>query len=125
MKKIFNYNKSALTDEQQKLVESFGMLCDKFLEAKSNTPEYKEANARFNEEFMKNCVEAMPNMQFESVEQLKNPMIHKNMFFLTQFETVLAQMITPVVPTVVASGFENLYDVAQVGWGSRKLSPAC
>ena len=94
MKKIFNYNKSALTGEQQKLVESFGMLCDKYLEGKSNTPEYIEANKRFNEEFMKDCVEAMPNVKFESVEQLKNPMIHKNMFFLTQFETVLAQMIT-------------------------------
>lgn len=119
MKKIFNYNKSALTDEQNKLVESFGMLCDKFLEGKSANAEYEEANKQFNEKFMENCVNAIPNVKFENIEQLKNPMIHKNIFFLTQFETVLAQMITPVVPTVVAAGFENLYDVTQVGWGDN------
>ena len=94
MKKIFNYNKSALTDEQNKLVESFGMLCDKFLEGKSANAEYEEANKQFNEKFMENCVNAIPNVKFENIEQLKNPMIHKNIFFLTQFETVLAQMIT-------------------------------
>jgi len=43
-------------------------------------------------------------------------------FMLHRFDTLLAQMITPVVPTVVAAGYENLYDVTQVGWG--KCRPA-
>lgn len=119
MKKIFNYNKSNLNETQQNLVEKFGMLCDKYMEGKSATPEYLAANKEFNEAFMKDCYAARPDADVEhfNVEMLKNPMENSNLFFINRFETLLAQMITPVVPTVIASGFENLYDVTQVGWG--------
>ena len=120
-KKIFNYNKANVTEDQRGLVEKFGMLCEKFMEGKNNTPEYMNANKELNGAFMKECYASMPNANVEKfdIEDVKNPMIHKNMFFITTFETILAQMITPVVPTVVAAGFENLYDVTQVGWGDN------
>lgn len=116
MRKMFNYNKFNVK-EQDALVDSFVVLCEKFMEGKSNTSEYQDANKAFNEEFMRQCVTAIPNTTFSGVEMLKNPMIHKDLFMQQRFNTLLAQMITPVVPTVVASGYENLYDVTQVGWG--------
>ena len=118
MKTIFNYNKFN-NETQDTLVESFVALSRSFMAGKGNTTEYQEANKQFNEDFMRECVAAMPNGKFSSVEDMKNPMIHKNVFFLSQFDTILAQMITPVVPTVVAAGYENLYDVTQVGWGDN------
>lgn len=120
MKKIFNYNKFS-EDRLNTLVESFGALCDAVIEGKSNTAEYKEANKAFNEEFMKECASAMPlyNEENFSLEDLKNPMIHKNPFLLERFDTILAQAISPVVPTVIANGYEDLYDVTQVGYGDN------
>lgn len=116
MKKVFNYTKFN-NEVQDTLVESFGALVDAHLNGKANTAEYKEANKQFNEDFMKECVAAIPNTTFSDMSMLKSPAIHNDMFFLHRFNTLLAQMITPVVPTVVASGFDNLYDVDQVGWG--------
>lgn len=118
MKKIFNYTKFA-NDAHNTLVESFGALCDAVLDKKDNTNEYKEANIAFNESFMKECMSAIPNYEFSSIEDLKNPMIHNDIFMQHRFDTLLAQMITPVIPQVVSMGFENLYDVSQVGWGDN------
>lgn len=118
MKKIFNYNKFN-NETQDTLVESFVALANAAMEGKNNTQEYKDANRQFNEDFMKECISAMPNTEFSGVDMLKNPMVNGDMFFLHRFNTLLAQMITPVVPTVVAAGYENLYDVTQVGWGDN------
>ena len=118
MKKIFNYSKFN-NETQDTLVESFGALCDAVMNGKADTAEYKEANREFNASFVKECASAMPSYNEEtfSLEDMKNPMVHKNLFLLERFDTLLAQMITPVVPTVVAQGYENLYDVTQVGFG--------
>lgn len=120
MKHMFNFNKFN-NEVQDTLVESFVALSNAVIEGKADTAEYKEANRQFNEDFMKECFSAMPNADMEkfSLEALKNPMIHKDVFLLHRFDTLLAQMITPVVPTVIAAGFENLYDVTQVGWGDN------
>ena len=114
MRHIFNYNKFN-NEAQDSLVEAFIALSNSYMEGKTNTAEYREANRQFNEDFMKECVNAIPNTQFENLEQVKNPMVHNNMFFTQMFNTLLAQMITPVIPTVVSGGFENFYDVTQVG----------
>lgn len=120
MKAIFNYNKFN-NEVQDTLVESFAALCNAVIDGKAETAEYKEANKQFNADFMKECCSAMPSFNAEnfSLEDLKNPMINGDMFMLHRFDTLLAQMITPVVPQVVAAGFENLYDVTQVGWGDN------
>ena len=120
MKKIFNYSKFN-NEAQDTLVESFGALCDAYMNGKADTAEYKEANREFNASFIKECASAMPSYNEDtfSLEDMKNPMVHKNLFLLERFDTLLAQMITPVVPTVVAQGYENLYDVTQVGFGDN------
>lgn len=118
MRKLFNYNK--FNDEvADSIVETFAMLTQKSIEGKNNTPEYQEANNKLNETFMKFCVEAIPGTKFNSMDDIKNPMINRNMFFTQQFNTILAQAITPAVPTVIANGYQNLYDVVQVGWGDN------
>jgi len=80
MKAIFNYNKFN-NDVQDTLVESFVSLCNATIAGKSETQEYKEANAKFNADFMKECVSAMPNADVEnfSLETLKNPMVNNDM----------------------------------------------
>lgn len=93
MKKIFNYNKFN-NEVQDTLVESFIALANSCIEGKSNTNEYKELNKQFNDDFMKECLGAIPNYEFSSIEDLKNPMVNKDVFFLHRFDTLLAQMIT-------------------------------
>ena len=78
MRKIFNYNKFN-SDVQNTLVESFGALCDSYMDGKANTAEYQEANKQFNEEFMKECVSAIPHTEFSGLEMMKNPMINGDM----------------------------------------------
>ena len=103
MRKIFNYNKFN-SDVQNTLVESFGALCNSYMDGKANTAEYQEAiiscgeeaaeynnelyqqvsqemqeNKQFNEEFMKECVSAIPHTEFSGLEMMKNPMINGDM----------------------------------------------
>lgn len=120
MRKIFNYTKFS-EERLNTLVESFGALCDAVMNGKADTAEYKEANRVFNESFMRECASAMPSYNEDTftLEDMKNPMVHKNLFLLERFDTILAQAISPVVPTVVAQGYENLYDVTQVGYGDN------
>ena len=122
MRQVFNYNK--FNDEvADSIIETFAMLTQKSIEGKNNTPEYQEANTKLNETFMKFCVEAIPGKTFNSMDDVKNPMINRDVFFTQRFNTILAQAITPAVPTVIANGYQNLYDVIQVGWGNYR--PAC
>lgn len=121
MKHVFNYNKYSDADFNT-LIESGYALTQAYLEGKGNTAEYETANREFTEKYMKTCVEAVPNMKFTSLEDVKNPMINDSTFFIEKFNTILAQILTPVVPTVISNGYEQLYDVTQVGWG--KCRPA-
>lgn len=118
MRQVFNYThfNDAVADS---IVETFAMLNQKSLEGKNNTQEYQEANAKLCETFMQFCADAIPGAHYNSLEDVKNPMIHRDMFFLQRFNTILAQAITPAVPTVVANGYQNLYDVTQVGYGDN------
>lgn len=116
MKRTFSYNKSG-NEVVDSLVDTFYTLTQKYIEGKSDTEEYKEANTAFTDNFMRYCVESIPNATYSSLEMIKNPMIHNNIFFQQTFDTVLAQAITPVVPTVASEGYSQLYDVTQVGFG--------
>ena len=110
MKKVFNYMKFniAIADE---IVEGIYSLTQKFIEGKSNTPEYIEANKVINDKFMKYCVEQIPGYTYSNIEDVKNPMVHKNQFFTQTFDTILAQAISPAIPTVLANGYEQLMEV--------------
>ena len=77
MKTVFNYNK--FNDEaRDTLVESFVALCDAVIEGKHNTSEFAELNKQFNEDFMKECVSAIPNVEYTGLDMLKNPMINSD-----------------------------------------------
>lgn len=122
MKQVFTYKKfnDANLDS---MVETFGLLVDKYLDGKSNTKEYKECNAALNESFMKYCVESIPNRTFNSIEDVRDPMVHNNTFFLQTFDTIMAAVYTPAIPTVISRNYEQLWETTQVGWG--KSRPAC
>lgn len=124
MKKIFTYNKfnDATLDG---MVETFSVLVDKYLDGKSGTKEYQECNKNLTEAFMKYCVEQIPGKTFNSLEDVRDPMIHNNMFFLQTFDTVMAAVYTPAIPTVLSRNYTDFWEVNQVGWGSLRLSPAC
>lgn len=123
MKKNFSYNVFG-NETADTLVTTFNSLVEKSIEGKNGTPEYVEANQNFNTEFMKYCVETIPNMVFSDVKMLSNPMIHANEFFKSSFNTILAQSITPAVPVVVSNEYNTLYDVTQVGFGVTTVSSA-
>lgn len=118
MRKTFSYNKSG-NEVVDSLVDTFYTLTQKYIEGKGNTEEYRETNATFTDNLMKYCVESIPNATYTSLEMIKNPMVHNNIFFQQTFDTVLAQAITPVVPTVASDGYSQLYDVTQVGFGDN------
>ena len=87
MKQVFNYKKFGieLADE---IVDTMVSLTNKYLEGKQNTNEYKEANAVVNEKFMKYCVESIPGTSYSGLDQIKNPMIHNDLFFKHTFHKI-------------------------------------
>lgn len=117
MKQIFSYNKFN-EDVADGLVESLVTLSEKALEGKANTAEYQDANSEFSAKFMQYCVE-QGGMTWTGMEMIKSPMVYKKTGFLETFDTIMAGAITPVVPTVAAMGYEQLYDVVQVGFGDN------
>ena len=121
MKQIFSYNKFN-EDVADGLVESLVTLSEKALEGKANTAEYQDANSEFSAKFMQYCVE-QGGMTWTGMEMIKSPMVYKKTGFLETFDTIMAGAITPVVPTVAAMGYEQLYDVVQVGFGVAWQSP--
>lgn len=118
MKKIFTYNKfnDATLDG---MVETFSVLVDKHMDGKSGTKEYQECNKNLTEAFMKYCVEQIPGKTFNSLEDVRDPMIHNNMFFLQTFDTVMAAVYTPAIPTVLSRNYTDFWEVNQVGWGEN------
>ena len=118
MRQVFNYKKfnDVALDG---MVETFHTLAEKYMEKKNNTPEYQKANAELNEQFMRYCVESIPGKSFSSLEDIKNPMVYTSGYFKEAFNAVLAQAITPIIPSVIAANYTDLYDVTQVGWGDN------
>ena len=89
MRQTFNYTKFN-EEKLDSMIESFSMLTEKSIEGKNDTKEYRELNNTLTNNFMKYCVESIPNAKFNSLDDIKNPMIHKNVFFLQTFNTILA-----------------------------------
>lgn len=117
MRQTFSYLKFN-DDKADALVLAFNKLVENTVENKNETEEYKAANKLFNENLVSYCMEGSP-LAFTSLEDIKNPMVHKNAFFTSKFTTILAQAITPAVPTVTANGYDVLFDVHQVGFGDN------
>ena len=119
MRQMFSYTK--FNDETaDSLVMAFSALVSRNLEGQTihNSEEYKEANNLFSKNIVEYCLENSGAV-YNDMEDLKNPMVYNNAFFKSKFATILAQAITPVVPTVVSAGYDQLFEVHQVGFGDN------
>lgn len=115
MRKQFAFKKTG-NETVDTLTLAFSKLVDMTLDKKNNTEEYKEANGLFSKQFMEFCMSATP-FTFSSLEDVKNPSVYNNPMFKANFATILSQAIIPVVPSVISSGYEDLFEVFQVGFG--------
>ncbi len=60
------------------------------------------------------------------VKCIKNPMLNKNPMFRQKFNSILAQVITPVVPAMISTAYMDMADVVNVAWGETaryKIKP--
>lgn len=118
-KLMFSYHEDRVDDVAKNIIETMGELALDFRAGKADTVEYKERNAVLNESIAKYCVEAT-GRQYTGMSMLKNPQIVSvDNRFATTFATVLAEAITPIVPTIISQEYTKLYDVTQVGWGDN------
>ena len=120
---MFNYHTERLDDTGNDIVLAFNELVSDFRAKKSDSKEYKEKNATFSESLAKYCIEGS-GQTWTDINALKNPQLVYNTNFTTKFTTILAEMITPVVPAIVSSEYNRFFDVTHVGWG-KVYRPAC
>ena len=108
-------------DTMDSIVASFGALVD---QAKSKNfvenDEYKKNNKLFSESLIKYCLE-QNGVEYTGLDMLKNPMVTGKTSFKETFDTVLAQVITPVMPKLTSEKYNTLYDVKQVGFGDNAM----
>lgn len=119
MSKVFTFMNEGKNETLDNLVNTFGSLVEQRASKDFvNNDEYKEANKIFSEALIKFVFEEN-NQEFESLECLKNPMVTNKTSFKETFDTVIAQIITPVMPKLTSDKYNTLYDVAQVGFGDN------
>lgn len=116
MRKNFSYVKFN-DDKADTLVMAFNKLVDMVNENKGNTEEYKTANKLFSQNIVEYCVNGT-GLNYSNLEMVKNPMVYDNIIFKSRFATILAQAITPAVPTVISGNYDQLFEVFQVGFGN-------
>lgn len=51
------------------------------------------------------------------IGDIASPNVHNNFIFKDTFATVLAQVMTPVIPAMISTEFMDWADVANIGWG--------
>jgi hypothetical protein len=116
-KLMFNYHSERLSDTGNDIVLAFNELVSDFRANKADTKEYKEKNATFSESLSKYCIEESGG-KWTNIEAIKNPQATVyNSNFVNTFATILAEMITPVVPAITSSEYSTFYEVTHVGWG--------
>lgn len=116
MKQKFSYQKFN-NEALDNIVETFALLTDKYLDGKSNTKEYQEANKALNEAFMTECAKEVAAFNYTGIEDVKEPMLYNSPYFIAKFDTILARVLTPVIPAVISRNYDQLYDLTQTGWG--------
>lgn len=115
MRKNFSYAKFN-EEAADTLVLAFNKLVDMRNDELQNTEEYKKANKLFTENFMEYCVTGS-GLNYSGLEMVKNPIVYNNIIFKSRFSTILAQAVTPAVPTVISGNYDQLFEVFQVGFG--------
>lgn len=119
MSKMFTFAYAGKNEILDNLVASFSELVD--MRSKKDfvkNDEYNKKNALFNEALIKYCCEES-GREFEGVDMVKDPMVVGRTSFKEAFDTVIAQVLTPVMPKLTSEKYNNLYEVSQVGFGDN------
>ena len=119
MRKYFTYNKTR--DESfNAIVDSSLELAREVFEGKKSA-DYKEKNAEVIKACGKKMVEGTPfeaRFENEGLELFKTPNVRNNSTVRDNFNAILAQIVTAIVPEVTNDTFEGfIADVHQVGFG--------
>lgn len=119
MSKVYTFANAGQNATLDSLVAAFGELVD-MRKSKSFTKndEYKEKNITFSESLLKYCFEES-GREYTGLDMVKNPMNVKRTSFKETFDTVIAQVITPVMPKLTSERYSTLFDVEQVGFGDN------
>lgn len=137
-KAMFSLNKSdagfrSMNEKERTIVEA-GVECAKkyiYSKAKANNKRnymslLSDVDTADRKAFDNTVVEKMVKYSLESagvdttnftLEEIRNPMLHKKAQFKETFNLLLAQMMTPIVPAMVSAEFMDMADVVYTGWG--------
>lgn len=119
MSKVYTFASAGQNEVMDNLVAVFSEIVD---ERKSknfvNNDSYKEKNKAFSEALLKYCFEES-GKEYTGLDMVKNPMNVNRTSFKETFDTVIAQVITPVMPKLTSERYASLFDVDQVGFGDN------
>lgn len=122
--KFNEFSRNDMLDKDMQNVVTAGVkLTQEYTERDSKTfvqSTYDEHNHTFSEALVKVCLKGTP-FEFTSLDMVKNPQVVKNIQFQQNFNAVIAQTITPIVPAVVSAKFEDLAETRQVGFGDNAI----
>ena len=116
----FSYRNAGMNKDVDNMVAAFSALCDASLDKNYPQDKYQEENKIFSESIAKYSIEAA-GREYTGLDMLKNPQFTMNTAFKDTFASVLAQVITPVVPKLISNTYNELYDVRQVGFGDNAI----
>ena len=137
IKKFFNLNKtdarfSALTDAEKCLVEAGFEVVKQYVAKKAQSSERKSfaellSDVKIDDENTNDLtVEKMVKYSLEKagvdvtnfeLKDIANPMLHNKTVFKETFNSILSQIITPIIPAMISAEFMDFADIANIGWG--------
>lgn len=79
---------------------------------------YKALNDKFTEKLVKYSLSkaGVDTSEF-NIRDIANPMLHNKQAFKENFNAVLAQIMTPIVPALISAEFMDWADVANIAYG--------
>lgn len=79
---------------------------------------YKALNDKFTEKLVKySLTKAGVDTSDFNIRDIANPMLHNKQAFKENFNAVLAQIMTPIVPALISAEFMDWADVANIAYG--------
>lgn len=79
---------------------------------------YKALNDKFTEKLVKYSLsKAGVDTSDFNIRDIANPMLHNKQAFKENFNAVLAQIMTPIVPALISAEFMDWADVANIAYG--------
>lgn len=119
MKKIFNYTRFE-DDSTNNIVECTLDLARASYE-KNRPSDYNDKNKELCESLGKKLAEGSryeAKFESEGLAMYKNPMVNKDMTIRGNFDVILSQVVTSIVPEVVNDAFEGyIAEIHQIGYG--------